>query len=217
MSREQKIISTNGEPTSFDFVFDNPVPRLAINAFNADDPADRYYWRLIFLPESGCQIRFPVTPKNLAIEFVTDNPFGIKSYLKYPCKPREIDCICGHPSKRSFGHKDLKMVWVDDMSDTPIKIYVSGPHAGEIHGSKAARRKICQQQWAFLVDHEMRHVNHDDEEETDRCAFWDFMQQGYSISQAYYAMVHILGRGPADTDRKMNIWRLAQQFNEKYS
>jgi len=228
MPRESKTINTKGTPTILDFQFEQYCPRLIIHAFNADDPADKYYLRVIEDPEKDCNIRFPVTPENLTIEFVTDNPFQIHQYIRSAPGTsllRNID-IPKKESIRSFGVDDVKIVWVDDIPFTPSKIFVGcpdfplytdGPNVGQIWCSRKARARMNQQTFAFIIDHELEHLYTDSEEEADAGAFLRFMRQGYSISQAYLALVDILGNNPTDVDRKMNIWRIANNFNEKYN
>jgi hypothetical protein len=226
MAKETKTFITNGAPIALNFEFNNWCPRLAINAFNTDDPTDKYYWRLVFEPEKECNIRFPVTPKNLTVEFVSDNPFFVQSTLRYDCQPRNWIELPEKKSIRPFEVKDIKLVWVDDIPNTPAKIFVGhqdfplfidGPNVGQIWCSRKARARMAQQQFAMIIDHEIYHTFTDSEEEADAGAFLMHMKQGYSISQAYYALVMILGRDEADMNRKMNLWRIAHDFNEKYN
>jgi len=218
MAFERQIINTNKQPVSFTFMFDHPVARLVIKAYDADQPGHVYYLRYVHLPESSANIRFPQTPTNLAIDFVTDNPFSISSTLKGPCEPRKfnVEYEMVPKVKRSFTVEQVKIVWVDNMAQTPAKICVDGPDAGVMTLSRAAAACIPQQQWAFIVNHEFQHVNFDDEAETDQAAFYEFMKQGYCVSQAFFALVNILGRSPENVVRMISMFKTAKNFNENY-
>ena len=220
MSKEAQIINTDNQPAEFKFNFDYPVARLAVKAFDADQPKHVYYFRYLHHPEQSVEIRFPVTPKNLCIEFVTDNPISIANTIKGPLTQRNIspEYDPAPEVKRSFGITDVKIAWVDTLGkQTPAKICVEGPDAGTIYLSRAAEACIPQQQWAFIVNHEFQHVNFDDEAKTDHAAFYEYMRQGYNISQAFRALVDILGRNPENVKRMIEMFRLCQNFNEHFS
>ena len=214
---ESKTINTDKKPASFKFTFEEPVAMLTVLAFEAGNPENRFYRRFLKHATDEMEIRFPVTPQALQIVFQTENPFGIKSYLKYDCQPRSFEHTFEPEVKRAFGITDLKFVWVDDLGGTPAKIRIEGPEAATIFLCRASRAKYTQQIWAFIVLHEIAHVFFNTESKADEWAFYQYMLQGYNASVAVFALTDVLKCGRVNVERMAKMFYLTYGFNEKYN
>ena len=210
---------TNGQPTCFTFFFKESVPRLIVKAYDSDT-GKLYYRRYIHNPVNAVNARFPVTPKNLTIEFFTENPIETVTTLKEPCGPRDITHNIPHQVERGYTDKDLKLVVVPSVAGGgPAKHTVTGPERGTIYVGQDALNKYPQQVMAYVLTHERAHTWFNDEDKADEWAFHEFMREGYNMSQAQWALINILRRTPENVDRIVKMYKLccAAHANEKYN
>jgi len=215
-------IQTDKQPSCFSFYFDEPTAKLFITV--QDEETGKYfYFRNCYKPVTELHIRMPKTPDVCRVEFFTDNPFGIKTQLKSDCKPRRVDW--SDPKlkpqvMRNYRLEDIRTIYTDlgyrNGSGTPARHFVTGPNRGIIEYDRNAAEKLPQQIWEFIKRHELAHYFYDDEDLADLWALYKFAEDGYSMSQAENALVHVLDHSPDNVNRIMKLYQASRDFEARY-
>lgn len=173
-------------------------PLGAPRTFNVYDANGKlYYFR--YLDGKTYRIKFNIPDPG---HYTANVPINIVKIVdveipdKYPTLP---------PAVRDRW-KDTTLVYNPDMdsqTSTPIRIYTA---TGVIeYGDKFLTYPKPIQ--VFLIEHEKGHFFYVDEEACDMFGLLNFVRKGYSQSQAYYAMLHILNRS------RENVSRIYALFN----
>lgn len=169
-----------------------------------DENGKLYYFR--YLNGKTPRIKFNIPDQG---KYTTNAPIQIVKIA-----PIEIpDCFPELPPAVRDRWQPVTMLYnpdLDRITTTPIRIY---SQTGVIeYGNKfLSYPKPIQE---FLVAHEKGHMFYLREEDCDMFALLDFVRKGYSQSQAYYTLSHILMRTPANVERLKTLFNNIQKLRK---
>jgi len=110
---------------------------------------------------------------------------------------------------RPYKLKDIVLVPNNDL-DSPARIFTKYP---VIEFNPKIFNKFSEPTRAFILLHEMAHYYFDKEEEADRWATIEFLNMGYNLSSANYALTHVLHKQPENVKRMITQDKFLNDIN----
>ena len=131
-----------------------------------------------------------------------------QSKLKYPNIPY-LD-VATH--KRPYSLDDIKLVPNPNI-DSPARMFTNKPVI-EFNPIKMDKMPIPIQM--FIYCHELGHQYFNDEEKADRWATITFLNRGFNLSSAIYALTKVLNHSNQNIERMIKQDQLLQQLSKRY-
>lgn len=180
------------------------------NLIAADKDAAIWYYRQLDADEKEAHVCLPYHPDEIYL-FV-DNGSSIVSSLIAPLRPPVIPQLFTPEVKRPYTFDQVEIL-EDYTLQSPASMLTDEP---VILYNPALMKTYPKPVQEFIFKHEMGHQMFDDEQKADTWATIDFLNDGWCISSAMYALLRVLGNSDENVYRIIYQDELLKHLAERY-
>jgi len=155
-------------------------------------------------------INLPVHPQSIDLGIIGSPK--IDTYMLSSLERVSIPLELAPEVRRPFEIKDIKRGYNYQMQ-SPARFYTKKPLIEENPRKMALYNHAVQ---VFIRYHEMAHYWYDTEWKADLWAMVAFLNDGFNMSSAEWALTHVLSRSPDNTDRIKKARPVLNFINSTY-
>jgi hypothetical protein len=187
---------------------ENKVYVIAVTDVPANT-GNRIYFQREVHGESQVIINLPKHSREVVLK-VTAGKIG--NVWQSKLKPPKIPYQDLAEYSRPYRFEDI-IVRADYTISSPACIYKELP---VILYNPKLMEEMTEPTKVFVIDHEFGHLFHTDEQKADRWALVTFLNEGYSLSSAIYALTMVLGVSKENVERMVAQHELLKEISLKY-
>jgi hypothetical protein len=172
-----------------------------------DSQGNTWFYRLV--TESEVIINLPIHPEDVIIVSVNA---PILSILQARLIPPKISYVYPPDAKRPYNWSEIKYI-PNPIMNGPARMFTDRPL---VEYNPAQLATMSEPVKRFVLIHEHGHNYHDEEHKTDAWALVTFLNQGWGLSSAIYALLHVLKRSDENVYRIIHQNELIKQIAKRY-
>lgn len=172
------------------------------------NPENRIFYER-WVKDSEVNINLPIHPDRVKL-WVSRGK--IESILKSPLKVKQIPYLDKPTHKRPYDLEDIEFR-VNPHLVSPARMFTKHPI---IEYNPRKMKKMTEPTVRFIFYHELGHHFFDDEEKADRWALITFLNQGFNLSSAIYALTRTLGKSTDNVKRMLSQHSLLKQLSKRF-